>query len=113
MAVGMALKFVWQKVWQFFLKYIYYVPRNVLRKYAGKMFTECCNDPVLDKGFKFQANVCSGCVLIMFRCMQCLMISMNLSHIVIVNICSYDYCCSINRISKSKAMSLFKHANLN
>ena len=53
----------------------------------------------LDKGFKFQPNVCSGCH-------DLLMISMNLSDIAILNIKSADYCCIISGISKSEAINL-------
>ena len=48
----------------------------------------------LNKGFKFQANVCNGCH-------DLLMMSINLSNIAISNINRSGYCCIISRISKS------------
>ena len=46
----------------------------------------------LNKGFKFQQNVCN-------RCHDLLMMSMNLSDIAILNIKSADYCCIISDVS--------------
>ena len=48
----------------------------------------------LDKGFKFQPDVCN-------RCHDVLIMSINLSSIAIGNILSVDYCCIINEISKN------------
>ena len=48
----------------------------------------------LDKGFKFQLDVCSGCY-------DVLMMSVNLKDIAILNIQGGDYHCIINEISKS------------
>ena len=48
----------------------------------------------LNKGFKFQPNVCN-------RCHDLLMMSMNLSDIAILNINGSDYCCIISGISKN------------
>ena len=48
----------------------------------------------LNKGFKFQPNVCN-------RCHDLLMIYMNLSDIAILNINGSDYCCIISGISKN------------
>ena len=59
----------------------------------------------LDKGFKFQPNVCN-------RYHDLLMISMNLSDIAILNIKSTDYRCIISRISKNEAINLMQNANL-
>ena len=50
----------------------------------------------LDKGFKFQSNVCN-------ECHDLLMMSMNLSGIAILNIKSADYHCIVSGISKSEA----------
>ena len=60
----------------------------------------------LDKGFKFQPDVCNGChdVLMMF---------MNLSDISILNIHGADYRCVITGISKSEAVNLLQNAVLN
>ena len=49
----------------------------------------------VDKGFKFQPNVCNGCH-------DLLMMSMNLSDIAILNIKGSDYCCIISLISKKR-----------
>ena len=59
----------------------------------------------LNKGFKFQSNVCN-------RCHDLLIMSMNLSDIPILNIKASDYCCIINRISKNEAISLMQNADL-
>ena len=53
----------------------------------------------LNKGFKFQPNICNGCH-------DLLIISMNLCDIAILNIKSADYHCVISRISKSEAITL-------
>ena len=53
----------------------------------------------LEKGFKFQPDICNGCN-------DVLMMSVNLSHITILNIHGADYCCIINGISKSDAINL-------
>ena len=59
----------------------------------------------LNKGFKFQPNVCS-------RCHELLMMSMNLSDIAILNIKSADYPCIIRGISKSEAINLMQNIDL-
>ena len=48
----------------------------------------------LNKGFKFQSNVCNGCY-------DLLVMSMNLSDIAILNIKGSDYRCIISRINKN------------
>ena len=58
-------------------------------------------DIFLNKGFKFQPNVCN-------RCNDLLMMSLNLSDIAILNIKSTDYRCIISGISKSEAINLCK-----
>ena len=55
----------------------------------------------LDKGLQFPTDVCNGCHKV-------LMISMNHSDIVILNIKGADYCCIINEISKTEAINLLK-----
>ena len=47
----------------------------------------------LNKGFKFQPNICN-------RCHDLLVISMSLSDIAILNIKGFDYRCIISGISK-------------
>ena len=59
----------------------------------------------LDKGFKFQPNVCNGYH-------DLLMMSMNLSDIAILNIKTADYRCIISRISKSEAIKLMQNTDL-
>ena len=66
----------------------------------------CQSLEFLHKRFKFQPYVCSGCH-------DVLMVSMNLSNIVILNIHGVDYCCIISRISKSEAVTLLQKADLN
>ena len=53
----------------------------------------------LDKGYKFQPDVCNGCH-------DVLMMSISLSSIAILNIYSDDYHCIISGISKSEAIKL-------
>ena len=59
----------------------------------------------LNKGFKFQPNLCS-------RCHYLLMMSMNLSDIPILNIKGSDYRCIISRISKNEAINLVQNTDL-
>ena len=59
----------------------------------------------LNKGFKFQPNLCNGCH-------DLLMMSMNLSNIAIVNIKGSYYCCIISVISKSEAINLIQSIDL-
>ena len=59
----------------------------------------------LEKGFKFQPDICNGCH-------DVLMMSVNLSHITILNIHGADYCCIINGISKSDAINLTQNIDL-
>ena len=65
---------------------------------------ECHYCYFLDKGFKFQPDVCNGChdVLIMY---------INLSNIAILSIEVADYCCVINGISKIDAVNVLQNAN--
>ena len=59
----------------------------------------------LDKGFKFQLDVCNGCH-------DVLMVSINLNDVDNWNIWAVDYCCIINGTSKSDAANLQQNANL-
>ena len=59
----------------------------------------------LDKGSKLQLDVCNCCH-------DVLMMSMNFSDIAIINICSTDFCCTINGISKIEAINLMQNINL-
>ena len=56
----------------------------------------------LDKWFKFQPDVCNGCH-------DVLMISMNLSDIVFLNVFDVDYRCIISGIRRSEAVSLLQN----
>ena len=58
----------------------------------------------LNKGFKFQSQVCN-------RCHDLVVMSMNLSNIAILNI-KADYHCIISTISKSKAIDLMQNINV-
>ena len=59
----------------------------------------------LNKGFKFQPNICN-------RCHDLLMMSIKLTDIAILNINSADYRCIISGISKSEVMKLMQNTNL-
>ena len=60
----------------------------------------------LNKGFKFQPNVCN-------RCHDLLMMYVNVSDIVAtLNIKGSDYCCIISLISKNEAINLIQNADL-
>ena len=59
----------------------------------------------LNKGFKFQPNVCN-------RCQNLLMMSMNFSDIAILNIKGADYSYIISEISKHEAINLIQNADL-
>ena len=59
----------------------------------------------LDKWFKFQSDVCSGCH-------DVLMMSTNLSDIATPNIHGADYRCVISGISKSEVINLMQNVDL-
>ena len=59
----------------------------------------------LDKGLKFQPDVCNGCH-------DLLMMSMNLSNIAILNIKGADYHCIVSGISKNEALNLMQNIDL-
>ena len=59
----------------------------------------------LNKGFKFQPNVCN-------RCHDLLIMSMNLSNIAILNIKGPDFRCIMNRISKNEAINFMQNTDL-
>ena len=62
-------------------------------------------DIFLNKGFKFQPNVCNGYH-------DLVMMSMNLRNIAILHIKGSDYCCIINGISNNQAINLIQSINL-
>ena len=59
----------------------------------------------LNYTFKFQPNVCN-------RCHDLLMVSINLSNMVILNIKDSDFRCVISLISKNEAIELMENADL-
>ena len=59
----------------------------------------------LNKGFKFEPDLCN-------RCHDLLMVSMSLSNIAVFNIKGSIYCYIIIRISKMKTINLMQNANL-
>ena len=62
---------------------------DVDRTSASKECVICHYWYFLNKGFKFQPNICN-------RCHDLLMMSMNFSDIAILNIKGSDYCCIIS-----------------
>ena len=84
------------------IKMLYYDKIEVINVNKASESKECDICPYcyfLNKGLKFQPNLCSVCH-------DLLMMSMNLSNIAILNINSADYCCIISRISKSEAINV-------
>ena len=59
----------------------------------------------LNKGFTFQPNVCNGCH-------DLFLMSMNLSHIVILDINGFHFCCIFMRIRKSDSINLLQNIHL-
>ena len=59
----------------------------------------------LDKGVNFQPDVCN-------RGHNVLMIYISLSNIAILNINGVDFCCIMNGMSKSGAITLLQNADL-
>ena len=53
----------------------------------------------INKGFKFEPNVCNGY-------QDPLLMSVNFNDIAILNVRGIDYCCIINEISKSEPMGV-------
>ena len=59
----------------------------------------------LNYSFTFQPNICN-------RCHDLLMMSVNLSHIAILNIKDFYYRCIISLIRKNEAINLMENADL-
>ena len=78
---------------------------NVIKTSESKEYDICHYWYFLNKGFKFQPNVCN-------RCHDLLMMSMNLCDIAILNIKGSYYRCIINGISKIEAINLMQNTNL-
>ena len=72
---------------------------------ASKQCDICHYWHFLNKGFKFQPIVCN-------RYHNLLLMSMNLSDNVILNIKGFNYCCIIIGISKSEAIKLLQNIDL-
>ena len=74
-------------------------------KISKSKFDICHYWYFLNKGFKFQLHVCN-------RCHALLMMSMNLSNIVISKIKGSDYGCINSVFNKNEAINLMKNAGL-
>ena len=74
---------------------------NINKTSASKDCDICHYWYFLNKEFTFQQYACN-------RCHDLLMVSMNLSHIYILNIQNVD-CCIVNGISKSEAIKLLQN----
>ena len=72
---------------------------------ASKECDTCHYWYFLDKGFKFQSDVCNGCHGI-------LMMSTNINNFPILNTRGVNYRYIINRISKSEAVNLLQNPDL-
>ena len=77
---------------------------DVNKTSKSKEFDICHYWNFLNKGFKFLPNVSNRC--------HALLISMNLSDIVILNIKGSDYCCISSRMSKNEAINVMENADL-
>ena len=77
---------------------------DVNKTSKSKEFDICHYWNFLNKGFKFLPNVSNRC--------HDLLISMNLSDIVILNIKGSDYCCISSRMSKNEAINVMENADL-
>ena len=90
----------------FLEKCSYQLPKNNVNKISQSKECNICHYwYFLDKGFKFQPDVCD-------RCHDVLMMSMNLSYIGILNIHSADCRCIIRGIMKSEAIKEMQNINL-
>ena len=78
---------------------------DVNKTSASKECDICHHWYFLNKGFKFQWNVCN-------RCHDLFVMSMNFSDIFIFNIKSVDCHCNISGISKSEAINLKQNIDL-
>ena len=78
---------------------------DVNKTSASKQCDICHYWYFLNRGFKFQTNVCN-------RYQDLLMMSINLSDITILNIKGSHYCCIISGISNSEAINLIHNIDL-
>ena len=79
---------------------------NVNKTSKSRKCLTCHCRYFLNKWFKFQPNVFNGCHYL-------LMMSLNLSNIVILNLKSTDYCCIISGSSKSETINIMQNVDLN
>ena len=77
---------------------------DVNKTSASKECIICHYECFLDKGFKFQPDVCNGCH-------DKLMMSLILNDIAILNICGVDYQCM--ELAKLNPRLYLKNTNLN
>ena len=78
---------------------------DVDKTYESKMCVICLYWYFLNKRFKFKSYLCN-------RCHHSLMISVNFSDTAILKIKNADYCCIINKISKSEAINSMENIDL-
>ena len=78
---------------------------DVNKTSASKECDICHCRYFLNKGFKFQPNVCN-------RCHDLLMMTVNLSEIAILNMKGSDYCCIASWISINEAINLMQNIDL-
>ena len=78
---------------------------NINKTSASKECDVCHYWYFLNYSFKIQPNVCN-------KCLDLLIMSMNLSDIAILNIKHSDYRCIISLISKNEAINLIQNADL-
>ena len=78
---------------------------DVSKTSASKECDICHYWYFLNFSFKYQPNVCN-------RSHDLLMMFMKLSHIAILNIKGFGYCCIISLISKNEAIKLMQNADL-
>ena len=78
---------------------------DVNKRSPSKECDICLHWYFLSKRFKFQPYVCN-------KCHDLLMMSMNLSNIVILNIKGSNYHCTISGISKREAIKLLRNIDM-
>ena len=78
---------------------------DVNKTSAPKECEICHYQHFLYKGFNFQPYACNGCH-------DVLMMSMNISDIVILRLQDFDYHCVISRIIESEAINLMQNVDL-
>ena len=87
------------------IKMLYYDRIDINKTIPSEECDICHYWYFLNKGFKFQPNVC-------ITCHHLLMMSMNFSDIAILNIKRSNYRCLISGMSKSEGINLMRNINL-